>query len=292
MVTLRPQGFFRFIPATFLGLWLCGWTAGEGVALWFLGNGVCALMSGGALGSGPIRIQQGAAFGVGAFLLLWLAIWTVAGIAAMQEFFRLIAGEDRISSESAGLVVVQMRGPFRRKLEFRRDSLRRLLLTFRGALAVETPKGTVELSSLGTREEREAAVSALRSELGLSDPDRGSDPIELPPGWEEIITPEGERAVVPDHAKRRVQARIAGAAALVLAAAAAAAVRESLSQARFIAFAIQLTLGAIVLACAAVWLARGRMEWRIGNGLVTLRRRFGAGVRDVFEARGFERSEE
>jgi hypothetical protein len=113
-------------------------------------------------------------------------------------------------------------------------------------------------------------------------------PIALPKGWEEIITPEGERAVVPDHALRRVHARVAGVGALGLATAGAAAVRASMDQARFVAIAIQLILGAAVLACAAVWLGRGRMEWRIGSGRVTLRRRFGAGVRDVFEAQGFE----
>jgi hypothetical protein len=30
------------------------------------------------------------------------------------------------------------------------------------------------------------------------------------------------------------------------------------------------------------------MEWRIGSGVVTQRKRFGSGVKDVFEARGFE----
>ena len=39
------------------------------------------------------------------------------------------------------------------------------------------------------------------------------------------------------------------------------------------------------LAAGAVGLARGRAEWRIGNGSLTLRRRYGAGLRDLFEAR-------
>ena len=38
------------------------------------------------------------------------------------------------------------------------------------------------------------------------------------------------------------------------------------------------------LAWGAVWLSRGRMEWRIGSGRITLRRRFGSEVKDVFEA--------
>jgi len=288
MVILRPQGFFRFIPAAFLGLWLCGWAAGEGVALWLLGNGLVCLMSGMPIGSGSARLGSGPTLAVGGFLILWLAVWTIAGIAAMTEFFRLVWGEDRIQAEGGGLSVAHLRGPFRSRREFPRDTLRRFVVTGRGALTIETTGGTVELSRLGTGEEREAAASALRAELGLSDPDPTSMPVALPKGWEEIITPEGERAVVPDRATRRVQARVAGAVTLVIAAAAAAAVLASLSQARFVAFAIQLVLGAIVLTCATLWLVRGRMEWRIGNGAVTLRRRFGPGVRDIFEARAFE----
>ncbi|HYQ88022.1 MAG TPA: hypothetical protein VEU09_00165 [Candidatus Binatia bacterium] len=289
MVTLRPHGPGRFFAAAFLGVWLCGWAFGEGYALWLLANGACALLSGTALGSGPIRIGTGPFLGVGAFLIVWLVIWTIGGMAALQEFFRLLCGEDRLLAEGGGLSVVQLRGPFRRRRELSRDTLRRLILTGpQGTLAVETLRGTVPLSNLGTRPEREAAAAALRMELGLRDPEPSSVPTALPRGWEEIITPEGERAVVPDHARRRVQARVAGVGALGLASAAAAMIRQSMIQAKFWPFAVQLLIGMIVLACAAVWLGRGRMEWRIGSGRVTLRRRFGAGVRDVFEAQGFE----
>jgi hypothetical protein len=289
MVTLRPRGGGRFFAATFLGVWLCGWAFGEGYVLWLLANGACALLSGTALGSGPIRIGTGPFLGVGAFLVAWLVVWTIGGMAAMQEFFRLLCGEDRLLAEGGGLSIQNLRGPFRKRREFPRDSLRRLVLTGpRGALAAETSRGTVPLSLLGTREERETAAATLRTELGLSEPSPASVPAALPKGWEEIITPEGERAVVPDHARRRVQARIASVVALTLATATAAAIRASFDQARFVAFAVQLMLGTVVLACAAVWLARGRMEWRIGSGRMTLRRRFGAGARDVFEARGFE----
>ncbi len=288
MVILRSRGFSRYFAAAFLGAWLCGWAFGEVLALWLLGNGASAVMSGTGLGSGPIRIGTGPAIGVGLFLLLWLTFWTIGGIAALTELSRLLWGEDRIQAEGGGLSVLRLRGPFRSRREFPRETLRRFLLARRGALAVETSRGTVELSRLGTGAEREAAADALCSELGLKEPDPASVPDALPKGWEEIITPEGERAVVPDHSMRRVQARAAGVAALGLAAAAAAAVRESLSQTRLVPFAILLVLGAIALASAGVWLWRGRVEWRIGSGRVTLRRRLGAGVRDVFEARGFE----
>lgn len=288
MVTLRARGASRFFAAGFLGIWLSGWAAGEGFALWLLANGVCALMAGTALGSGPIRLKEGPAIAIGGFLLLWLAIWTVGGMAALTEFFRLLWGEDRIGAEGGGLSVVHVRGPFRSRRELPRDAVRRFVLTGRGALAVETPSETVELSRLGSFDEREAAVKTLRTELGLKEPDAASIPVTLPRGWEEIITPEGERAVVPDHEIRRIKAKIAGIAAFGLATAAVFAVRESLGREALWPFAVQLALGTFALAAASVWLARGRMEWRIGSGRLTLRRRFGPGVRDVFEAHGFE----
>src|SRR5690349_18108165 len=192
MVILKAHGAGRFFAAAFLGLWLCGWAFGEGYAIWILGNGACALLSGTAFGSGPIRIGTGPFFGVGAFLVAWLVIWTIGGTAALQEFFRLLCGEDRLQAEGGGLSVLNRRGPFRKRREFPRDTLRRLVLTGpRGALAAETSHGNVPLSLLGTREEREAAAAALRTELGLSEPTPASVPTVLPKGWEEIITPEG-----------------------------------------------------------------------------------------------------
>ena len=284
MVTLRARGVGRFFTAGFLGFWLCGWLAGECFAIWFLGNAASALMSGDGLGSGPIRITSGTALGIGAFLLLWLAIWTLGGIAAMMEFFRLVCGVDEIQAEGGGLSLVQRRGPFRRRREFSRDILRRVVITVRGALGVETPTGTIELSRLGTGEDREAAARALRAELGIAEAVPASIPSALPKGWEEVVTPEGERAVVPDHSIRKIQARVAGVAAVGLIAAAVAVVQESLRKPQLWPFAAQLVLGAGALSWAAVWLWRGRMEWWIRGGRVTLRRRFGSGVRDVFEA--------
>ena len=284
MVTLRATGVGRYFTAGFLGLWLCGWLAGECLGLWFLGNSLVALMSGDALGSGPIHIAPGAALAIGGFLLLWLAVWTLGGIAAMMEFFRLLCGVDQISAEGGGLTLVQRHGPFRRKREFPRDAVRRFVITGRGALAVETQTGTVELSRLGTSEERRAAVATLRSELGLAEPSPDAAPGALPKGWAEVITPEGERAVVPDPSIRRRQARAAGFVALGFLAGAVAVIQQSFRHPPLWIGATQLVAGAIGLTTVTVWLWRGRMEWWIRGGRLTLRRRFGASVRDVLEA--------
>jgi len=289
MVSLRPCGIGRFFTAGFLLFWLCGWAAGEGFALWILANGACALMSGTPLGSGHAPLQTGPALAVGAFLLFWLALWTLGGLAATRELLRLLWSEDRLSAEAGGLVLLRRLGPLRMRREFPRDTLRRIFLSpGNRALAIETRQATVELSRLGTREEREAAAAALRSELGIPDVALVPAGERLPKGWEEIITPEGDRAVVPDRAMRKIQARAAGVGALGIGAIALIVVQESLKKPELLAIALNLVLATIALVCGAVWLGRGRMEWRIGNGVLTLRRRFGPNARDVFEARRFE----
>jgi len=289
MISLKAYGPLRFVAAGFLLFWLCGWLAGECFALWFLGNGLVALMSGTPFLSGRSPVQVGPAIAVGSFLLLWLALWTVGGIAAISELLRLVAGEDRLAVEGSGLTVIHRRGPFRSRREFPRDTLQRLYLTpTRCALAVDSSRGTVELSRLGTLEERDHAAKALRSELGLSDVDSSAVANALPKGWEEIITPEGERAVIPSQATRRIQARVAAVFAFLLGAGAVAAIPKTFLNPALIVGAIQLGLGAVALGFATAWLSRGRMEWRIGSGRVTLRRRFGSKVKDVFEAERFE----
>jgi hypothetical protein len=106
----------------------------------------------------------------------------------------------------------------------------------------------------------------------------------LPKGWEETITAEGERAVVPDQRTRRSQARVAGGLTLAVGAAALAAISASMQSAGMIPGAILALLATAGLAWGTLWLARGRMEWKIGSGRVTLRRRFGGSLRDEFEA--------
>jgi hypothetical protein len=289
MISLKSYGPLRFVAAGFLLFWLCGWLAGECFALWFLGNGLVALMSGTPFLSGTSPVQVGPAIAVGSFLLLWLALWTVGGIAAISEFLRLVAGEDRLAVEGGGLTVTHRRGPFHSRRELPRDTLQRLYLTpTRSTLAVDSARGTIELSRLGTLEQRDHAAKALRSELGLSDVDSSAVANALPKGWEEIITPEGERAVIPSQATRRVQARVAAVFAFLLGAGAVAVIPKTFLNPALIVGAIQLGLGAVALGYATAWLSRGRMEWRIGSGRVTLQRRFGSKVKDVFEAQRFE----
>jgi hypothetical protein len=66
----RPRGLGRFLEAAFLCMWLCMWVVGEAFALFILGQGGWALLTGTpAAGSNePIRMVP--ALGAGAFLLV------------------------------------------------------------------------------------------------------------------------------------------------------------------------------------------------------------------------------
>jgi len=282
-VRLRTRDPFRFVSATFLAVWLCGWAFGESFALWMLVKGAYALITGTPPDPGRAPLQLGPAVMTGAFLLVWLTIWTVGGIGALGEFLRLVWGVDRIVASSGRLVVTWIRGPFRSSRSFERESIRRMALSSpRGYLYLEAGPHHVELSRLGTRDERAEGAAELTAELALAPQPEGT---VLPDRWEEIVTPEGERAVVPKLATRRTQAQIAGAIAMGAALVTFLIARDIPRQPQL---AIPATIGFAITA-ALGWgtlrLARRCTEWRLGNGSLTLRERSGGAVRDRFETR-------
>lgn len=287
-IRLAPHGAGRWFSAAFLSFWLCGWVVGECLVLWLLIKGGIALLTGTPPDPGRAPLEFGPALAVGAFLIFWLAFWTLGGVLAMRELLVLLWAVDRLAVRAGGLEVVRWRGPFRSRREYPRDAIRRIALVPKhDRLVVETHRGTAELSTLGTRDQREQAMLALRSELGMSEAG-APDQATLPEGWEVIITPEGERALVPKLALRRTQARVAGVAAaalgLVTVMVAYAAVREW----EYIVLAALMLAATIGAGWGCMWLARGRNEWRIGSGRLVLQRRFGTQVRDLFEARRLE----
>jgi hypothetical protein len=197
---------------------------------------------------------------------------------------RLPWGEDRIEVSSGRLVVTSIRGPFRSARVFGRDAIQRIVLAGRDdRLTLVTARKRIELSGLGTRTERFEGATALRAELGLREPAAG--PIAIPRGWEEIITPEGERALTVDLGLRRIRAWGAGAGALLMAGLAFLVARQSGREPPLVIPALILLAFTLALAAGALWLARVRWEWRVGNGRLTLRKRYGATLRDAFEAR-------
>ncbi len=99
VLVLRPRGVVRFFIAGFLLLWLCGWAAGEGFALWFVGAAIKGLLRSGdatrALPN-PGGFSAAGLLAILAFISLWLALWTFGGIAALIELLRLLWGNDRL----------------------------------------------------------------------------------------------------------------------------------------------------------------------------------------------------
>jgi hypothetical protein len=275
----------RYFSAAFLAVWLCGWAFGETFAIWMLVKGAIALLTGMPPDPGRAPLQVTPAVLVGVFLLFWLSIWTLGGIAAIGELLRLLWGDDRILVASGRLTVTWLRGPFRSSRSFERDVIRRIVLSApRDYLVLDTMTQHLELSRLGTRNQRMEAASALSTELRLveaADAPRGA----LPDRWEEIVTPEGERALVPNLTTRRRQAQVASALAMLAAGATFVVAREIPRNSGLVATAAVAFAFTIALAAGAVWLARGRAEWCIGNGALTLRRRYGSTLRDLFEAR-------
>jgi hypothetical protein len=283
-LVLTPRGADRYATAGFLGFWLCGWAAGEAFALWFLIKGAIALLTGEPPDPGRDPIPWGPAVMVGLFLIVWLTLWTVGGIAAASEFVRLLWGRDRIVIASGRLRVTWSRWPFRAGREFERDTIRRILLVGRDdRLALESNRERVELSGLGTRNQRVEAAKAIRTELGIAEaPSTGTS---VPSGWEVIITAEGERALVASLATRRAQARFMTVVTMVLATVTLLLGRKSVERLDLIVPALILLTFTIGAAAGATWLARVRWEWRIRSSHLTLRKRVGAVVNDVFEAR-------
>jgi hypothetical protein len=285
MARLRPRGVGRFFSAAFLLFWLCGWAVGEGIVLWILVRGGYALITGTPPDAGRAPLETGPALAAGAFMLFWLAFWTLGGIAAIGALLQLLWAEDRIVAGDTGITLHWARGPFHGKREFPRDRMRAIGTAHRGrSLVLETDLERIELSRLGTDAERQDAAEAMRSLLKLSTRREAT----LPKGWEEAITPEGERVVVPDAATRRTQARVALVAALGMSAVALWNLPHAGRQPALIPFARLTGLAAASLALGAAWLAYGRTEFRLGTGSVTLRRRFRSKVSDLFEARSLE----
>jgi len=284
---LRPRGAGRFLSAGFMLLWLCIWACGEAFVTWLLVRGAIALVTGEPPGAGREPLQWGPALAIGAFLIAWLAFWTLGGIIAIRELLRLTWSEDVLIARSDGLTLSRRLGPFRPRRELAKQDLRWITLRPRaGALVAETATATVELTSLWTREERGELAALLRREYHLEE--RASGAAVLPLGWQEIITPEGVPALVVDLAHRATQARVAGGVGVLFATIAAVLTVDATRDPSRFPLAALAVLATVLLAWGTLWLARGRVEWRIGNGRLTLQRRYGPGLRELFEARALE----
>ncbi|WP_254953469.1 hypothetical protein [Cyanobium sp. Cruz-8H5] len=160
-----------------------------------------------------------------------------------------------------------------------------------GALVAELPSRSLELARLGSLSQRQEAAEQLNRLLGLSPEalaDQPSAPAVLPAGWQELTPSFGSPLLVPDLALRRRHRLVVGLINLVLWGLLALLGRGGFTGPGFWAMGIPLALVALPCGWAQVWLAFGRLEWRLESRLLVLQRRFGHRLRTLGEARVLE----
>lgn len=274
-MTFRATGALRFIHAVFLGVWLTFWAIGEAVAL-----AVLALLIGSHFRGNTAAsdwASAGSSSYVMLFLLVWVALWTVGGVAAATSFLRSVAGEDRLSAVPEGIAIVRRAGPFRRRKTFDRGTLKRVRLRGRDrTLVVDAPAGTEVLTDLGTREERDAALAWLQQHLRL--------PVEHrfnlatpPPRWHVSVEPTGGTCLVkPAPHVRRKQALVMWIITAITSIGWISPVMNAQAGAMTLAaFALSM-----LLAAGAAWLTWGHSEWTARSGSLVFRRHIGNWMRE------------
>ena len=291
----RPVGPGRFFVAGFLSFWLCGWLAGEVFALCVLWRILGAFLAGG----------EGAALPVALFLLVWLGLWTLGGAAAMRELLRALWSEDRLTvAPDGGLERRVQRGPFRRRQALSGREIRCFQVrgsdAWGGPLVAELHGGRLEITRLGSLGQRQEAADQLNRRLGLrplvgepaDDPGQAQSRIPsvpvLPAGWQKLTPSFGSPLLVPDQALRRQQRLVMGVVNLVLWGSLALLLRNGSAWPGFWALGFPLALLALAGGWGQLWLAFGRLEWRLEPRVLVLQRRFGQCLRTLGEARALE----
>ena len=178
-VRLHSVGKGRFFGAAFLGVWLAGWAAGEVIVVGLLTIGGWSLVTGRPPEPGRAPLEAGPSVAIGAFLALWLALWTFGGIAALYEFFRLLWSVDRITADPSGLDVTRRIGLFIRRTRYPKDDIRRLY-RISSTLMLETTAGSIELTRLGTTTQQDEIAALLSAELGVAPSQRRGREGSLP----------------------------------------------------------------------------------------------------------------
>jgi hypothetical protein len=276
---LCSTGWARYFDAAFVFVWLVFWAIGELVGLALLLAMLASAVSA-ALGR-PLALASRVAPTDGSvsffllFLLLWTALWTLGGVAGVTHLLRRLDGDDSVEITAVGLRLVRRAGPFRRRREIPRESIRRVRLRSRSkTIVLDTTDGTVQLSDLGTAAERASLLQWLMDRLDLAGPDRALWlERETPPKDRDVEMQGGETIITfPSRRGRTLRTRIM----LTLVALCSlgwinAVWRADRSPSSGESGAAGLTL---FVAVAAIWLAWERSEWIVRPGHMRLRRRF------------------
>ena len=157
-----------------------------------------------------------------------------------------------------------------------------------GALMAQVGSGVIELTDLGTPTERSKAAGELRAALGLPEHDSPTDLAALPQDWQEIIDPRGQRLLAPNPRTRRTQAHIVSVIAGIVWTGVMLLAWESRRDPNLWVLTFMAGVLAAWLARQAIWLHRGRKEWRIEHAKLVHQRRFGVSVTELVEARALE----
>jgi hypothetical protein len=281
--TLRLRGVARFVGAAFLFVWLCGWTFGEGFALWILFAGAKSLLTGQPPEPGRSPLELAPALATGLFLIAWLTLWTFGGIAAWYELMRLLFSRDRLRVTGHGLEITRRVGVFSSTRRLPRTQLRRIYCRAGSVVMVETVNESVELTRNARLAETDELVRLLSAELNLE----ASKPLPpaLPPDWREI-TVAGRTLLVKDPLTRRKQAILAWLVALPLCVTAALCFRDAIMRNPGL-YGLGAVVGAFALpATWGAWrLAFTRVEWELQPGRLIQQRRRGSKIRVLFEGR-------
>jgi hypothetical protein len=276
-VTLHAAGVFRFLPAAFLSVWLCGWAVGEWFALRLLATtlrralGTDVLASwfpdvGGKLPPGPgLPVFAG-------FIVLWLALWTFGGMAALQQVFALLFGCERVRwggdaleiERSALWFVSVTRLPALEITGFR---------PVRGSLVADRRKRATKVTSSGSSDDRQQLAGLLEAWRASFGPRTPLAADESPvPAYVAFHDKTGAIALRVPGTRHPVGAMLALAGAGFWAGAVA-----MFTQKTGVALVVDTVLFTLVgFACLAgsVWLLEARASWHMGAKRLERRRSF------------------
>jgi hypothetical protein len=274
--SLHPFGWGRYLDLVVLSVWLTFWVVGETVALALAGGLVAAVVTApfGVTLSHASRIApDGSAPFFLLFILLWLTIWTVGGVAALTHVLRSVAGEDLVAVSSEGLAIVRRAGPFRRRRTIPLDAIRRVRLHLTDAAVVaDTTQGVIDVTRLGTRDDRRDLLAWLQRRLVLPDEAEAQRrESEAPPhGWEVQIDGVETRLSRITQRARRNSAIVLWSAAAMIATGLVSGAQTGRMTNVHVASGVVSTL----VALWAAWATWGRSEWLVSHGRLVWRRQF------------------
>jgi hypothetical protein len=269
---LRSTGWGRWFDAAFLSFWLVFWVVGEVVALVMVVAMFASALSA-ALGR-PLALASRVAPTDGSvsffllFMLLWAALWTVGGVAAATHLLRRLAGADLIELTAEGLHLEWRAGPVRRRRGISRSSVRRVRMRSHDkAVVLDTVKGTVLLSDLGTSDERVSLKDWIAQRLAPPASERARLHERETPPRDRDVESQGFDTIVthPTRRARAIGTRVMWALAAIVSLGWIGALRHGGASVGTTAASATGVLTMIVAFCA-LWVMCARTEWVVRPG--------------------------